>query len=228
MPRSILYPMNTTQTSSSSNVSSRRVAVIGSGAMGSGLARLFADSGHVVTLGSRDPAVASARLADLPVVDPAAAVRDAEIVFLAVPFVEAAALSGLVGTLEGRVVVDLTNPLTPDYMGLTVGFIDSAGETVARAFPGAKVVKAFNTVFAGVLGDALKGERNLPSVLVAGDDDEAKALVIELACGAGFSAYDTGALTNARYLEPMAELQIQLAYGRGHGARIGFVLRTAV
>ena len=219
--------MNTNQSSSLSKVSPRQVAVIGSGAMGSGLARLLSASGHAVTLGSRDPAAAAARLADLPVVDPAAAVRGAEVVFLAVPFAEAAALAGLVGTLEGRVVVDLSNPLTPDYMGLTVGFTDSAGETVARAFPGAKVVKAFNTVFAGVLVDALKGERNLPSVLVAGDDDEAKALVMELARGAGFSAYDAGALANARYLEPLAELQIQLAYGRGHGARIGFVLRTA-
>ena len=91
-----------------------------------------------------------------------------------------------------------------------------------KAFPQARVVKAFNTVLAQVLAKAVAGAKSLPSVLIAGNHAEANAEVAQLAKDAGFGAFDTGPLTNARYLEPLAELGIQLAYGKGHGGEVGF------
>jgi 8-hydroxy-5-deazaflavin:NADPH oxidoreductase len=97
---------------------------------------------------------------------------------------------------------------------------------VQAAFPQAHVVKAFNTILAQVLGKAVAGAKSLPSVLVAGNHVAANAEVVQLAKEAGFTAFDTGALTNARYLEPLAELGIQLAYGKGHGGEVGFRFST--
>ena len=138
------------------------------------------------------------------------------------PFDEVKSLAGQLGGLAGKTVIDLTNPLTPDFMGLTLGHTTSAGEQVQALFPSAKVVKAFNTVFAQVLIKAAKGAKSLPTVLIAGDHRDANDAVLALARQLGFGAVVTGALSNARYLEPLAELQIQLAYGQGHGAEVGF------
>ena len=72
---------------------------------------------------------------------------------LATAYGEAVAALNAVGDLRGKAVIDITNPLTADYMGLTVGHSTSAAEEIAKAVPGAEVVKAFNTVFAQVLAD---------------------------------------------------------------------------
>ncbi len=199
----------------------KNIAIIGSGNIGSGLARLFAPRHHV-TLGSRQPEATRAKLPGIRVSDYAEAVATSDIVFLAVPFPSLAEVAAAVGPLAGKIVVDVTNPLTPDFMGLTIGHTTSAGEAVQATFPQARVVKAFNTVLAQVLAQAAAGAKSLPSVLVAGNDVAASAAVVQLARDAGFGAFDTGPLTNARYLEPLAELGIQLAYAKGHGAEVGF------
>ncbi len=198
------------------------IAIIGSGNIGSNLARLFA-SKHNVTLASRNPEQTRAKLPGFTVTDYAQAVQSADIVVLAVPFSEVATVASNIGNLAGKILIDVTNPLTPDFMALTIGHTTSAGETVQAAFPQAQVVKAFNTVLAQVLAKAVSGAKSLPSVLVAGNHADANAVVVELAKDAGFDAVDTGALTNARYLEPLAELTIQLAYAKGHGGEVGFV-----
>ncbi|MBX7121475.1 MAG: NAD(P)-binding domain-containing protein [Opitutaceae bacterium] len=197
------------------------IAIIGSGNIGGNLGRLFAAK-HNVTLGSRDPEHTRTKFPDLKVADYAQAVASADIVFLAVPFSEVAAIAAKVGGLAGKTLVDVTNPLTADFMALTIGHTTSAGEAVQKAFPQARVVKAFNTVLAQVLAKAVAGAKSLPSVLIAGNHAEANAEVAQLAKDAGFGAFDTGPLTNARYLEPLAELGIQLAYGKGHGGEVGF------
>lgn len=125
------------------------------------------------------------------------------------------------GNIEGKTVVDITNPLTADYMGLTIGHTSSAAEEIAAAFPTVKIVKAFNTVFAQVLanGAQLSGGQQVP-VFVAGNDGGAKQTVSTLAKSMGFSVVDTGTLKNARYLEPLAGLNIYLGYGAGLGTAI--------
>lgn len=200
----------------------KNITIIGSGNIGANLAQLLAPK-HNVTVGSRNPEQTQAKLTGLRVASYAQAAKSADMVILAVPFAEVTVIAAQLGSLAGKIVIDVTNPLTPDFMALTIGHSTSAGEAVQAAFPQAQVVKAFNTVLAQVLAKAVAGAKSLPSVLIAGDHAAANAEVVQLAKDAGFGAFDTGPLTNARYLEPLAELGIQLAYGKGHGGEIGFI-----
>jgi predicted dinucleotide-binding enzyme len=173
------------------------VTIIGTGNMGSAIAGVATKGGHSVQqLASQDAAV--------PV--------EGDVVVLAVPH---AALAEIVAergeSLAGKVVVDLTNPVDFTTMdGLTVAADGSAAAELAAALPQSKVVKAFNTNFASTLVSGAVGP--LPTtVLVAGDDDTAKAAVIELVAAAGLNGIDAGSLKRARELEALAFLQISLA-----------------
>jgi hypothetical protein len=148
------------------------------------------------------------------------AIQGADVVVVATGYADAvAALRGL-GDLSGKVVVDITNPLTADFGDLTVGFNSSAAEEIQKAFPTAKVVKGFNTVFAQLLAAGPKVGGTQVPVYVAGDDGEAKRAVESLAAELGFKPVDAGPLRNARLLEPLALLNIYLGYGAGHGTAI--------
>lgn len=199
----------------------KNITIIGSGNMGSALARHLSAAGHKVVFGSRDVTKATGKVAGVPALPVAEAVRSAEVVFLAVPYGEVAELAAALGGLKGKVVVDLTNPLTPDYMGLTLGHTTSAAEQIQRLLPDAKVVKGFNTIFAQLLaaGPVLpRGEK--VTVFLAADDAGAKTTVGDLAAAMGFGVLDAGKLVNARYLEPLAGLNIFLGYGAGLGTAI--------
>ena len=202
------------------------ISIIGTGNIGAALGKLIAHhTPHPLTLGSRDGKAVDGLQGRATTTTPAEAVRASEIVILATPFPalnEVAASLGGAAALTGKILVDVSNPLTADYMGLTVSGQDSAGETVARTFPGARVVKAFNTVFAPVLASHQPGaaDTSAPTVFVAGDDADAKTQVVALAAELGFDALDAGPLTNSRYLEGALEQMIQLAYGQGLGANI--------
>ena len=203
------------------------IAVIGAGNMGRAIGKLASHKGHRVVYGVRDVDRARQDLdAGGEVTSIAQAVNDAELVFLAVPYGAVGEFVDAVGDLREKILVDLTNPLTPDYMGLTVGFSSSAAEEIAALVPSAHVVKAFNTVFPPFFDPATDRKATAPTIVVAGDDDAAKNKVIEFARSLDFEAVDTGALSNARYIEPMAELGIQLAYGQGLGTQIGFRLSS--
>ncbi len=204
----------------------KTIAIIGSGNIGANLARLFATR-HKVVVGSRNPDQARVKVPGLIVTTYAEAVQSSDIVVLAIPFSEITTVAATIGELAGKTLIDVTNPLTPDFMALTVGHTTSAGEAVQAAFPQARVVKAFNTILAQVLVKAVSGAKSLPSVLVAGNHAAANAEVVRLAEDTGFRAFDTGPLANARYLEPLAELGIQLAYAKGHGGEVGFTFATA-
>ena len=188
------------------------IVILGKGNMGTQLAHLVQTAGHSVeSFDSKG--------------DPLAALRQADLVIIATKYEQALALSDDVGAeLKGKIVVDITNPLTPDYMALTVGHTTSAAEEIAKLLSGAKVVKAFNTLFASLLQARVEGEKVGVPVFVAGDDEAAVQTVVELVKSVGLTAIPAGALSNARYLEPMAELMIQFGYGLGHGDRIGFKL----
>jgi len=122
--------------------------------------------------------------------------------------------------LDGKVLVDATNPLTPT-LDLALGFTDSAGETVARLAKGARVVKAFNTTGAGNMANtAYPGGKLM--MAVAGDDAEAKKTVMGLASDIGFDPMDVGPIAMSRQLEPAAVLWIKLAYAQQQGPNFGF------
>lgn len=188
-----------------------KVAIIGNGSVGSALQRGLAGGDHDVEAVGHDPE----RMRDLA--------RAAEVVVLAVPFGAVPdAVDTLGSTLDGKVVVDVTNALTEDYQ-LALGFDTSGAERLQERAPAARVVKAFNTVFAGTMDRGeVKGQQL--TVFAAGDDEEAKRSVLELARSIGFDAVDAGPLRNARLLEPMGYQNIQLGYTLGMGAEIGLKL----
>lgn len=200
------------------------ISILGTGNMASGLAVLFAKAGHQVTLASRDPSEARSVATKLgnniqgAPLDTAA--DSAEIVVLAVPFDAAADVIKASGGLADKIVIDITNPMTADFSALTLGHTTSAAEEIQKLAPAAKVVKAFNTVFASVLQNGGKVAGQSTTVFVASDDAEAREQVVALATSAGFKTLETGGLASARYLEPVGGLNIALAYGLGHGTDI--------
>lgn len=194
-----------------------KISILGSGNVGSVLARRFAETGHEVTVANTSTSSGQA----------AAQVAEADLTVLAIPFRAVPALDEQVkAALAGKVVVDTTNPQSPDFMSLTVGHTTSGGEQVAAILAGATVVKAFNTVFAAQMGDPRVTGASL-LLPVVGDDEAAKKLVIDLAAGLGFDAVDAGPLANARYTEPAIELLVHLAFGQGLGTGIGWALARA-
>ena len=124
------------------------VTVIGSGNMGSAFVQQLTKAGHQVSVTGRDAAKARALAAryGARAVAAADAALDSELVGLAPAYPDAVSAFRTIGPRAGQVVVDITNPLTDDYMGLTVGHTTSAAEEIARAVPGVHIVKAFNTV----------------------------------------------------------------------------------
>ena len=196
------------------------IAVIGAGRVGATLGQRWRELGHDVAFGVRDPsgerahAVGGVAIAD--------AVAGAEVVVIATPFGAVADAIGAAGDLTGKIVVDCTNPIGPD--GLLVGTTSSGAEQVAAHAVGANVVKAFNTTGAENMGDP-KYPSGALTMLLAGDDDDAKATVAQLASDLGFEPVDLGPLETARYLEPFAMVWITLAMRQGFGRDIGFTLQ---
>ncbi|WP_112324312.1 NADPH-dependent F420 reductase [Oceanibium sediminis] len=183
-----------------------KIAIIGNGNIGSGLAKSLSATSHDVTAYGRD--------ANLH-----AAVGSADLVILATPYGAAAELATK-ADYTGKVVVDVSNPVTEDFSGLQVGHDSSAAEEIAKAFSGATVVKAFNTVFAQHYADDLASGGTPIQTFVASDDGDAKQSVKALASEAGFDAVDAGPLKNARYLEPLGFMNIQFGYVLGKGTAI--------
>lgn len=204
-----------------------RIAIIGSGQVGSALALGLAGSGHSVTLGTRDPAGAAvtavARAAQARTADPATAAASAEIVILALPWRVAEAAVGALGDLTGKTVIDCMNPLgmVDGALALTVGHSTSGGEIVQRWLPGANVVKTLNQVGAEIMRSARDLPRP-PVMFMAGDDAAAKASAATLLCDLGFEPLDAGGIGKARLLEPLGMVWINQALFRGKGRSWAF------
>ena len=148
-----------------------------------------------------------------------------DIVVLAVPHpaVEAI-LAQYADQLAGKIVVDITNPLDfATFDGLVVAADGSKAHEIAATLPDSTVLKAFNTNFAATLGAGTTGE-NTTTVLIAGDDADAKATLAGLVTAGGLSAVDAGSLKRARELESIGLLQITLAAGEKIGWTAGFAL----
>jgi predicted dinucleotide-binding enzyme len=200
-----------------------KVTVIGAGNMGSAFVKQLVRAGHQVSVTARDGAKAAQVAAANPgaqAVPTHGAAVGADAVVLATGYADATAALQAVGNLQGQVVIDITNPLTADYMGLTLGHSTSAAEEIAKAVPGADIVKGFNTVFASVLAGGAELQGQAVTVFVASDSERAKQTATALAQSLGFEVIDAGGLKNARYLEPLAGLNIYLGYGAGLGTAI--------
>ncbi|MES2979284.1 MAG: NAD(P)-binding domain-containing protein [Pseudomonadota bacterium] len=200
-----------------------KVLVIGAGNMGSGFVKQLSAAGHQVSVTARDSAKVQglAQQFGANAVATAGAANGVDAIVLATPYAEATAALSSVGDVTGKTMIDITNPLTPDYMGLTVGHTTSAAEEIAKAVPQAEVVKAFNTLFAQVLaGGSDFGAGRKVTVFVASDSERARQTARALAESMGFEVMDAGGLKNARYLESVAGLNIYFGYGAGLGTGV--------
>jgi predicted dinucleotide-binding enzyme len=206
-----------------------RIGIIGAGMVGGTLGTRWANAGHKVVWGVRDPAatkVAALRTAaghGARAVTITEAAAGAEVVVLATPWRAVAEVIAACGDLVGRTLLDCTNPLQPDLSGLAVPPGSSGGEEVARLASGARVVKIFNTVGFNVMADPRFGDR-AATMLYCGDDEAAKAVAAALAADLGLEAVDAGPLAKAGLLEYAALLWIHLAMSQRLGREIAFVL----
>lgn len=202
------------------------ISIIGTGNMGGAISGIAAKAGADVQVLARDLAKAQELASSLGAT--AATVGDpltGDIVVLAVPFGAVDELIAAYGAqLDGKIVVDLTNPVDfATFDGLVVPADGSAAAVIAERLPAAKVVKAFNTNFAATLATGAVGSQST-TVLVAGDDQSAKDAVAELVRAAGLGAEDAGSLRRARELEGIGFLQITLAAGEKISWMTGFAL----
>lgn len=198
-----------------------KITVVGYGSVGAAMVKQLAAAGHDVTVTGRklNGAAQVAELHGAKHAPMSSAAVDADIIVLAVPFDNATQALSALGPVGGAVIVDVSNPLTADYMGLTIGHTTSAGEEIAKLTK-APVVKAFNTLFAQVLDAGAAFPSHAAPVFVASDDSTAKERVVTVIKSMGFDVIDAGGLKNARYLEAVAGLNIYLGYGAGLGTQI--------
>ena len=192
-----------------------KVAIIGSGNIGKALGGSVARAGHDVVITASDPEHARAaaeQIGATPAESNRDAVADADVVILAVwyPVAVGQVAPEIADAAQGRVIVDVTNPVKPDLSGLATNG-QSAAEELQQKLPGARVVKAFNTVF----GSNQANPRPEVQIHLAADDAEAKQTVRQLAESLGMTAIDAGGLSAARWLEGMALLNMQINASQG-------------
>ena len=209
-----------------------KIAVIGAGGVGGGLGLAWARVGHDVTFGVPDAKMRPARdkiggqAGRLAVATPAAAAESADAIVLAVPWPAAQEAVASLGDVNGKLLVDVTNPLLPDFSWLDDSWLDeqfpSGAERIASWATGAHVFKAFNQTGAENLSDPSRYTRK-PVMFAAGDDVGAeKSKVLRLIADAGFESVYAGPLRVARLLEAYGMLWIHLALQQGLGRAFAF------
>lgn len=188
------------------------VSILGKGTMGTAIAGIVERGGNVAeSFDSKDT--------DKPVTG--------DVVVLAVPYpVVKDVLTQRADQLAGKIVVDITNPLDFEtFDSLTVAPDSSAAAEIAAALPTSHVLKAFNTNFAATLSSGTVGDA-ATTVLIAGDDADAKASLAEIVTAGGLVATDSGSLRRARELESLGFLQITLAAAEKVGWTGGFAVKA--
>lgn len=204
-----------------------KIGIIGSGNVGGTLGKRWARCGHQVVFSSRNPeAAAIQELVEAagPTARAALAaetVLTSDILLLATPWPATREIVEGLGRLDGKILIDATNPLLPRLAGLEHANTTSGAEHIAEWASGARVVKAFNTI-----GREVMENPQFPAgkavMFYCGDDTHAKSQVRQLADDLGFDARDAGPLQQARLLEPFALLWISLAMVQGYGRQFGF------
>ena len=194
------------------------IGIIGTGNMGGTLGGLWAKGRHKVFFGSRDPRKAAGLTRAIGENVGSGSYADAaqfgEVVLLATPWWATAKALKAAGSLEHKILIDCTNPYKQDFSGFVEDLNSSAAEQVALWAPGAKVVKAFNSVHFAVFKNPRFGQLNA-TMFYCGDDPEAKGVVADLGKGIGLDPVDCGPLRIAKMLEGLAGLWVHLAFNQG-------------
>lgn len=200
-----------------------RIAILGLGNVGGALAKVWSAAKHELHAGVRSPATTQSQIPGLKIESIPEACQQADVIALAVPWQGVSSTLQQAGDLGGKILIDCNNPLKEDLFGLEIGTTTSAAEQIAALQPKAKVIKAFNTLGAVLLGNATFPDGKA-SGFYCGDDAEAKKTVEPLISQAGLDPVDVGPLSNARWLEAMAMLWIDLALHRGFQPNFAFRL----
>ncbi|MGA2277348.1 MAG: NADPH-dependent F420 reductase [Terracidiphilus sp.] len=199
-----------------------KIGIIGTGKMGTGLAKYWAKGGHELMFSfSHDEAKLRATAASIGVGtrvgSPAEAAEFGDVVLLATPYSASAQALREAGPLRGKVLFSCVNALKPDLSGMAVGTTTSGAEELSKLVPEARFVEALPP-FAEILHTRFAAnERAAGTTFYCGNDPDAKSTVAELLREIGVDPIDAGPLTNARFLEPAMMLLIQLAYPLGMG-----------
>jgi 8-hydroxy-5-deazaflavin:NADPH oxidoreductase len=208
-----------------------KIAIIGAGNVGGALGANWAQKGHDIFFGVRDPKSEKVRalLGSIGAKAKAGSVAEAvafgDVVLIATPWPATEAAIRSMGPLKGKVVLDATNPLTmgPDGLALEIGHSISGGEKVQSWAAGASVFKTLNTTgYANMTNPQFGGTKSV--MFVAGDDAAKRPAVMRLVGDLGFEVIDAGPLRNARLLEAHAMLWIDLALARGLGPAWAFAI----
>jgi NADPH-dependent F420 reductase len=207
------------------------IGIIGAGDIGSKLGKAWAKRGHQIMFGVRNIESPKAKLLrksnddNLRVDSIAQAFEFGEVIVLAVPWEGVLEIMRAAPNLATKILIDPTNPLSSDLKSLVVPFSTSAAEEIAKAVPGTKVIKAFNAIGAKTL-DNLQFGTLKADTFICGDDPIGKSIVRQLAVEIGFNVVDVGPLSNAKLLEYLAWLWIELAFKQKMGPNIAFKLLT--
>ncbi|MFX1306721.1 MAG: NADPH-dependent F420 reductase [Promethearchaeota archaeon] len=204
-----------------------KIAIIGTGRLGTTLGKIWAEKGHIIMFGSKDPQKAKKFANSIGSNASGGSYQEAakfgEVIILAVPWSGAKDSIKTAGDLNGKIIIDSTTTAAPHLGGPLIQPTPSAAEKVAKWAVGAKVIKAVHTIGVESLDKIQFGSQNA-SLFICGDDKEAKSKVRQLGIDLGFDVIDVGPLKNARLTEPLAMLWIELAYNQGMGTDIAFKL----
>lgn len=198
-------------------VHAHTIAIIGTGSVASALGPEFAAQGHTIVYGSRSPdrdevLELVANTGDgASATTPGDAVKDADIVVLAVPGMMVEEITLGLGNLAGKIIIDPTNPLLEGGDGLMHGAKTSNAEIIQAAAPGAFVVKAFNTLSWRTMMNP-ESSGGPVSIPLSGNSHDAKAKVAVLVEGMGLESIDVGPVEASRWVEGMLILWINNRY----------------
>ncbi|MFQ3596889.1 MAG: NADPH-dependent F420 reductase [Chloroherpetonaceae bacterium] len=202
------------------------IGILGAGNMGGTLGKVWAQHGNEVSFGTRSPekALELSKSVNMRAGSYEDAAKFGDVIFIGTPWsATESLLKSLSKHLSGKIVIDCTNALAADFLSLSIPPTTSAGELIQEWLPDSKVVKAYNTIGAKVL---LNPNYNgtIATGFYCGNDIDAKKVVAELIAQSGFEPVDCGDLKQARNLEAMTLLFLNLAFKQGMGGQIAFNL----
>jgi NADPH-dependent F420 reductase len=204
-----------------------KIGIIGTGDVGGTLGNRWTQKKHEIMFGVRNLQSQNVQKLiqgdqNLKFGDIREAVAFGDVIVFAIPWTSVEETIRKAGNLSGKILIDPTNPLTPDLKGLALNDT-SVAEKIANLANTSKVVKAFNTIGTKTLNN-LTFDSYRADLFMCGDDTRAKRVVEELATDIGFDVVDVGPLVNARMLEHLALLWIELAFRQKLGPNIAFKL----
>ncbi len=204
-----------------------KIGIIGTGRLGSAIGKIWTEKGHVIMFGSQDPQKAKKLANSISTNANGGTFKEAadfsDVLILAIPWSGAKESIKAAGDLNGKIIVDSTTTAAPHLGGAIIRITPSAAEKIVKWAEGAKVIKTVHTIGVESLDKLLFGTQQA-SLFICGDDLDAKSKTKQLGLDLGFDVIDAGPLINARLIEPLAMLWIELAYNQGMGTDIAFKL----